>query len=241
DIIIIMSTDRTISENIRREALALGFNEYNIIPCRVLRLFGFSFDKYKALKMNTPTIFAPSCWGGMTYNQLGLRFNSPFINMFENHDDYLKFLLNPQYYIDCKLQLKEMRFNNDLKRDFPVVLCDDILLYFNHYISFEEAVSAWERRKKRIDWNNLFVMFFDEDPQRVEKFCALPYENKICFVPYFEHRESVLSIEYRINDDMKKRPFWQIVNGMASGQWMYYDVFDLLLYNKITPIVKLKH
>jgi len=49
----------------------------------------------------------------------------------------------------------------------------------------------------------------------------------------------VLSVKYRVNEDMEKKPFWEIVNGMASGTWLYYDVFDLLLYGRITYAAKL--
>lgn len=239
DVVIVMSYSKGVIDEICNEATVLGVNPWNIIPCSVIRQIGFDFDKYREIKKNPPTIFAPNCWGGITYHKLALRFDSPFINMYENHDDYLKFLLNPKHYLSCELQFKKMMFEENLKRDFPVAMCDDILLFFNHYTSFDEANDSWNKRKQRINWNNLFVMFYDEDLSRVERFCSLPYQKKICFVPFETKLKNVLSVKYRVNELMEKKPFWEIVNGMASGTWLYYDVFDLLLYGRITYAAKL--
>ena len=240
DAVIIMSTQKNLTDEIITEAQARGIPNERIIPCRVLLLYGFNIKKYLKIKKSVPSIFAPNCWAGITYNSLGLQFKSPFINMFENHDDYLSFLNNPEYYLSQPLRFKEMAFETNLKRDFPVVSCDDILLNFNHYETFEEAETAWNRRKERIDWNNLYVMFYDEDKGRIDQFSALPYKNKVCFTPMDYDQECVVTINYRVNEQMKNIPFWQIVNGMASGRWPFYDTLDLLLYNKITPIATYK-
>jgi len=237
DILIIMAKGKTLLK-IRKEAIEIGIDEEKIIPVYVMALPGFEFDKYSCIKKNVPTIFAPNCWGGITYNSLGLPFKSPFINMFENHADYIKFLKNPKYYISCPLEFKEMQYDSIIKRVYPVVKCGDIFLYFNHYLSFHEAMDCWNRRKERIDWNNIIVMFYDEDKNRVNEFYRLPYENKICFVPYPSDNEGVIAIDYK--KKCPNKPFWQIVNGTASGSNLYYDVFELLLCNKVTPIVEIK-
>jgi len=235
-----MAMKRDKIEEIHLEAVALGMKEFNIIPCQVMSVTGFDFEKYIEIKKNSPTIFAPNCWGGITYKRLSLQFKSPFINMFEDHDDYIKFLKKPEYYLKCELKFKQMQYEKNLKRDFPVASCDDILLYFNHYISFEEARNSWERRKTRINWNNLFVMFYDEKPERIDEFCLLSYDKKICFVSFHLDKEGVISIEYHINDSMREMMFGLMVNDMAKGTYTYYDVFDLILYNKVTLLAELK-
>ncbi len=238
DVVLIMTSNIPFIKEIQQEAISIGVSESDIIIWRVLTVPGFDFSKYRKLKLNTPTIFAPNCWGGVTYNHLGLQFKSPFINMFEKHDDYIKFLTNPKYYLKCNLQFKEMQYNEILQRNFPVVKCDDILLFFNHYVTYEEAVDAWNRRKERIDWENLFVMFYDEDPHRVETFCRLPYAKKICFAPFQSDEDCVLFTGYRENKALKNLKFWEVVNRLASGQYLSYDVFDLLLYGKVTLLAK---
>ena len=237
DIIIIMATSKEKIKEITDEALMLGVDECDIIPSRVMNLIGFDINKYRKIKSNPPTIFCPNCWGGITYHQLGLRFESPIINMFFEHDDYIRFLQNPKNYIECELKYRETRWDGNINRYYPVAECDDIFLHFNHYDSFEAAKNTWDNRKKRIKWDNLFVMFYDEDPERVKRFLDTPYEKKICFVPYLTNQKNVVSVEYRVNDEMRKKPFWQIITGMASGVWQYYEVLDLLLECHVTTTV----
>jgi len=222
---------------IKNEAISKGINEEKIVPIYVMALPGFDFDKYICIKKHTPTIFAPNCWGGITYNSLGLEFKSPFINMFIGHTDYIKFLRNPKYYIDCPLNFERTGYDNNLKQDYPIVRCGDILLHFNHYSSFEDALLSWNRRKKRIDWDNIIAMFYDEDNYLIDEFCELPYEKKICFVPYDSDNKIHIGIDYK-----KKgcnTPFWQVVNSIANGRFLYYDVFDLLFCNKITLLAEI--
>lgn len=58
----------------------------------------------------------------------------------------------------------------------------DIEIRFNHYKTFEEAVEKWEERKRRINWDNLYVMAIDGDncsEESLQRFDALPYKHKV--------------------------------------------------------------
>lgn len=232
---VIIAASGKVLQSIQNEAIQMGIDERFIIPIKVLKMPMFDFDKYKKLKENIPTIFSPHCWGGVTYSTLGLPFNSPFINMFENHDDYLKLLRNPRHYMECELEFAEMRYESILKRDYPVARCGDILLNFNHYISFDEAKDCWERRKKRINWDNLFVEFYDDSKERVEDFLSLPYENRICFVPFPMEHKDVVAIE--VKGACSDKPFWSVVMSTA-GAGICVDVLELLLNHKIVTLAK---
>lgn len=241
DVVIYLSNDKIIINSLYRELVNIGFDSTYIISGDVMRLVGFDFKEYFELKKNTPTIIAPNCWGGNTYHSLRLQFKSPFINLYLIHEDYLKLLSNLEHYLSCELVLKEMQYEDNLKRFFPVVLCDDILLFFNHYSSFDEAKECWIRRLKRIDFNNLFIMFFEESPDYIEKFLELPYSKKICFIPFYSKKKELVSIPYRKNTKLKKLPFWQIVNDTSNGGFIYYNVFDLLLHCRFTPLLNFKN
>lgn len=198
-------------------------------------------NKLRELKENTPTIFAPNCWGGITYHHLGLEFCSPLINMYEDHDDFIKFLTDPVHYMDQDLRLKEYYTDETYVKAFPVVMLGDIELWMNHYENFDEAAAIWERRKKRIKWDNLFVMLFDKDPKRVERFLSLPYEKKICFVPWETDRPGLIPVPYRLQESLRRYPFWEIVNNLALGDFILYDDVELLhdcSYVKIGNIIK---
>lgn len=232
---LIIAASGKVLESILNEVVTMAIDERVAIPIKALKLPAFDFDKYIKLKEKVPTIFTPHCWGGVTYNALGLPFKSPFINMYEDHDDFLKLLKNPKYYMERELEFVEMKYESILKRAFPIARCGDILLYFNHYKEFDEAKACWERRKKRIDWDNIFVEFYDENEDRVKEFLSLPYENKICFVPFSMKHKNVIPIEYK--EMCPEMPFWRIVMSTA-GYGVGIDVLELLLNHEIITLSK---
>lgn len=87
-------------------------------------------------------------------------------------------------------------------------------------------------------WNNFFVMMFTEEQVEAERFLALPYQKKICFVPFESDEKELVRVDFRNHGCMADVPFWRIVNGMATGLYPYYDVVDLLNEGKLTKIVK---
>ena len=48
--------------------------------------------KRTRLKNSCPTIISRNCVGGIIYHDLGLKFNSPTINLSMSNDDYIKFV-----------------------------------------------------------------------------------------------------------------------------------------------------
>ena len=235
DIVVIMGSGTTFSE-IEKEARGLGIDKWKIVSYKVFQLTNLDLKKYMEIRKNPPTIFANNCWGGLTYNKLGLEFTSPLINMFESDEDYLKLLKNPAKYMNSLLKLQEERFEPVLQRYYPVCACDDILLYFNHYTSFEEANECWERRKKRINWDNLFIMMITECMDIAIQFSELPYRKKICFIPFDIKKTSLIYVD--IYNNKEKHPFSEIVNGMASGAYSYYDIVQLLYNGDIVRVSK---
>ncbi|MGG7147249.1 DUF1919 domain-containing protein [Clostridium butyricum] len=56
-----------------------------------------------------------------------------------------------------------------------------VILQFSLKITVRSANECWERRKKLIDWNNLFVMMYTEDRNLANEFVKLPYK-KMCYL-----------------------------------------------------------
>ncbi|MBR4083446.1 MAG: DUF1919 domain-containing protein [Lachnospiraceae bacterium] len=237
DFVIIMADGKALEE-IRTEILTMGIAEWRVLNYRILTLDNLDMDRYVRIKRNPPSIICHNCWGGYTYHSLGLRFTSPMINMFLHENDYMKLLRNPKQYMSEELQFVEMGYSEGLKKYYPRVKCGDIFLEFNHYDSFEDARKCWERRKSRIDWNNLFVMMYTQDIELAREFAKLPYEKKVCFVPFPSEDESWIYVDFRNEAAWKEQKFGHICNSMARGDIPYYDVLDLLEYGKFTKIVK---
>ena len=59
-------------------------------------------------------------------------------------------------------------------------------IHFLHYKTNEEAKEKWERRKERINWNNIIIKFSEQNgasKEDINEFCNIKqYNNKICFV-----------------------------------------------------------
>lgn len=134
------------------------------------------------LKNKNFTIFASECAGGVIYHKLGLKFLSPTINLWFEPSDFLKFLNNLEYYLNSASLIED----KNSKLDYPVGTLGDkkmqIKLYFLHYTSFQEAMMKWEKRKRRVNLANLFIIMTDRDGANIEmlkEFDQLPFENKV--------------------------------------------------------------
>ena len=117
----------------------------------------FTKKQRKRLKNDNFTIISSNCIGGFIYHRLGKQFLSPTINLYFNQKEFIKFAQNLRYYITLPLEFIETEF------DFPVAEIGDITLYFLHYSNNDEAKEAWERRKTRINYDNLYLIVYDKD------------------------------------------------------------------------------
>lgn len=237
DVLIVMA-DSFVLKSICIEAKEIGIDDSRIVPVKVITLPGFHFDKYSMIRKNVPTILSPNCWAGLLYHALGLEFMSPFINMHEDHDDYLKILKNLDLYMESSLEFVQMGYEiqKGSLKEFPIAKCADVTLYLNHYSSFEEANDCWERRKARLNLQNCLVMFYDYDMNRINEFCNLSFDRKICFVPFQSDNKNLVSLVY--SDYMGNTPFFQVVNDGAKGY--VYDLFDFMLYGRISLLMEYK-
>jgi uncharacterized protein (DUF1919 family) len=111
----------------------------------------------KALKNRDFSLFSPNCYAGLIYHRLGLEFASPTINLlFPVKKQYLRFVSNLEYYLQ-----RELVFIDDPQYSCPVAMLEDVKLVFNHYDSVEQAATAWNRRKQRVNYSNVFLIFDD--------------------------------------------------------------------------------
>lgn len=239
DIIIIFS-DNKYKEKIYYELLKLGISDKKVFMYNILNYSNLNVSKVIKLKKNPPSIFSINCWGGIVYHSFGLKFTSPFINMYLDARDYLKFLKKPKKYLKEELKFDSIGYDKTAKKSFPIAKCGDILLYFNHYDTFEYAKECWDRRKKRVNWKNIFVMLYTESQSIAKEFSKLPFKKKVCFVPFESNDDSITQIEFCDKKEFKDIPFWKIVNGIARLEYPYYDILHLLETGKIKKISKIK-
>lgn len=147
-------------------------------------------NKYYRLRLKNKdfTIISNNCWGGFIYQIFNLKYNTPTIGLFFFADDYVEFCRNIKYYLSKEIIFIQRDFSKYKKyiiKDYPIGKIDNIEIHFMHYKSCEEAKEKWDRRKKRINWNNIIFKFSQRDlckQDNINDFINLNYENKICFV-----------------------------------------------------------
>jgi uncharacterized protein (DUF1919 family) len=146
----------------------------------------------RKLKNRTFSIIGNNCFAGGMYHKFGLQYNTPTIWTYIFPDDYLRFLKNLDWYLtqpltftkDTKHQMAHR--NSELTgQSYPIgVLGGDVEIHFMHCHSEAEAEQKWQRRLKRLNRNNLFVVFSDGEEYRDEhlaQFEKLPYPHKVFF------------------------------------------------------------
>ena len=237
DIILVAGARNFGMSEVTKVAKSIGLDTEKLLGDWIACIPGFTLQKYRQLQRSQLSIFSRDCFGGLISNTLGLSFRSPFVNLMLSEKEWLKFLKVPHYYMEEKLTFKEKKFLEVFKHDYPEYFLGDIVLSMLHYPNFDEAVKKWYSRKNRINWYNLFVTMHTESQEILEQFDALPYGKKVCFVPF----KSKLSSAFYIDPNLKKdETFGRMTHLFARGDYpAYYDMFDMLLYGKKTPLIKM--
>lgn len=167
---------------------------YEGIRLKILKINRKLFANIRLKKINKKdfTIISNNCWGGMIYESYNLPKQSPTVGLYFFADDYIKFLKELKNNLNKELifiKPQESKWFEEIKDDknigtYPIGKIDDIEIFFLHYKTEKEAYEKWNRRKKRINWNNLIIKFNDQNKcseKNVEDFYSLDYKNKLFF------------------------------------------------------------
>ncbi len=143
------------------------------------------------LKNRDFSIISNNCWGGIVTRRYGLPYRSPTCGLYFFSKEYLRFLQDLPAHLEAELQPVEpgaSRYAEEIRLlhgDHVVVgRALDAEIVFLHYASFEEAKATWDRRKKRVNYDNLLVKYNDQNgfaEGDYEAFAALPYRHKVFF------------------------------------------------------------
>lgn len=142
------------------------------------------------------SIISNDCWGGMAYEELDTRYESPFVGLFIVPEDYIRLLRNLRSAVDGGIRFRTVSSHPEINqwraqigRSYPIgVLQDDVEIHFLHYRTREDAEQKWLRRAGRIRWDKLRVkMSWHEHPRIDEwmrEFDAMDFEAKLILAPY---------------------------------------------------------
>ena len=130
------------------------------------------------------TLFCNNCLAGCILHDLGMKFNSPTINLYIPFPDYIDFLENLKYYLS--IPMMDITMNSK----YPIGWLANpsgggIKIHFLHYETFAEANESWIRRSKRISWENNYFILVERDGCTYEdllRFDKLPFKHKVALV-----------------------------------------------------------
>lgn len=158
------------------------------------------------------SIISNNCWGGFVYQHFDLPYLSPTAGVYFYAEDYMRFIKDLRHYIEhdvISIKADESKYREQLyelhQENVPIGLIDDVEVVFLHYKTFEEAVEKWNRRKTRINWDNLYIkMSFQNEckDEFVYEFDRLPFKNKMIFVTKDYGVQSQIIMRDRIGDKM---------------------------------------
>lgn len=146
------------------------------------------FYNKKRIKNRDFTIISNNCWAGKAYQYLDMPYLTPTVGLYFFAEDYLKFISNLHYYLSLELQFidaRQSKYSNTLAQrkqlDIPIGILDDVEIVFLHYKSKEEAKSKWNRRKERINFDNVIFKFSNMNlcnEEVMKTYDGLPFNNK---------------------------------------------------------------
>lgn len=164
------------------------------------------------------SIISNNCVGWRMMQEFDLQYNTPLIALQILPEEFTKFCKNITYYLSLDItEYKELsEYHRKIyERMFmyePYVcgLCGDILIVFQHYKTWEEAKEKWDRRKERVDYDNLAYLFcldYNRYQKEAQEFIDAHIPNSYVFCRDFDivgehYRYSVPSV----NPMNPKRP-----------------------------------
>ena len=155
------------------------------------------------------SIISQNCIAGVFYNDMQMQFLSPTINLYFDCPDFVRFVLNLQYYVGKELKM-------EWGEEYPIGVIEDIRIHFMHYQTCTEAKVAWERRCKRLNWERIFVLSTDMmnfSEELFEKWKCIQYPKILFSSKKWEDESCVWYPEYEKNgkvvDLIPKREFYK--------------------------------
>lgn len=173
------------------------------------------------------TFISDDCWAGRAYAELGLICRSPFVGMGFTAHEYLDFLQGFR-----EPGALDVLGVSSEEKGYPLIRTRHARLFGQHYGSDEEFVRTYERRRKTILWDRVFIKIdFGKRkyrPEDIARWNALKPPNSVALYPDLP-RFRALNIHHGV-----ALPDWDI-DGARQFQisCRRFDIFEWLNHGVI--------
>lgn len=181
-------------------------------------IWRFPFRRIYRIKLKNKqfSLISCNCIGGALSNDLGQQFRSPTVNLII--PEYLKFVGDLKYYLNIPIVPGGVTLHG-----WPIGMVGDIQILGVHYQNYDDLSQAWERRKKRVNYDNIFLIATDEyikTQQDIENFSKLPYPK----VLYKSNNETNYDFEIYVPGSDKRNNVGDLLR--------YADISGIRLFEK---------
>lgn len=177
------------------------------------------------------TIISNNCWGGGIYEDLNIEYKSPTVGLFFYAPCFMEFLESLDKFLSLDLKfISESKYSisNTYRYShnnfYPIGILDNVEIHFLHYNSEAEAKEKWDRRKMRINKENMYVKFCDRDlctTELIERFEKLNFKNKVFF-----SSKKISTIKSAIYLPQFKKE--NCVGDLYNNRWSYRFRFNII-------------
>ena len=189
------------------------------------------FINRKRLKNSDFSLITNECTGGVISHDLHLKFKSPTVNLYFHDEEFILFCEHLTEYLQLDLVQDDSK---DLS--FPVGVLQgkygEVHIYFMHYSTFDEANVKWNERKKRVNFERIYVIMhmpeFNED--LIRRFSKIPIKNKVVITS--KHMNLVA---FGMKKGFYEKSYYpgKILDYSPLGLYRYLDDFDYVkFFNK---------
>lgn len=224
---VIMAVGQNLQGEIREKIAQMNICVDNILPVNMLKIPGMDIEKYFVIKNSRLSIIASSCWGGIVYHYLGLPFLSPFINVSIDEADFLKLMSDFKSYMEMEPEFQGWRSNIQEGKVFPYFNLGDITILFPHDDDPDVVLANWNRRKERINYDNLFFMMGTREKENLRKFEMQPPIHKCCFTSF--PTDSSVGCYLSMASYALRQSVEGIAHFVLLGNVHGYNLFDILV------------
>ncbi len=233
DYILVMSKERF--QEILEDIISCGIDRKKVLKCSILDIPYFSWVDYFNLYENNLSIISSSCVGGMMYRTLGMECLSPFKNLFVDSKQLCKTYRSIPDILRKPVEYVGYGNNNGVK--YPMGKIEELIIHFNHDTSFEIAKENWERRVKKVNYNNMFLQIYADDAETVDIFIDLTRQGVqgSCFVSRELSKYAVYNSVYELKTLPGQNEMWEVRLSSASNgkNSLHYSLIDMLNGKKV--------